>query len=135
MELLGKNLSLFKKTFNYYNNILACDIICQCLNCIQQIHKYGIVHRDIKPSNFCLCKDDEKKILLNYKNNKYFKHDINVYLIDFGLIKKISEKEIKSFENKELDSKGFIGTLTYASLNAHNKEELTKKDDLWSFFL
>ena len=134
MELLGKNLSLFKKTFNYYNNILACDIICQCLNCIQQIHKYGIVHRDIKPSNFCLCKDDEKKILLNYKNNKYFKHDINVYLIDFGLIKKISEKEIKSFENKELDSKGFIGTLTYASLNAHNKEELTKKDDLWSFF-
>ena len=131
MELLGKNLLLFKRTFNYYNNILAYDIIFQCLNCIQKIHNFGIIHRDIKPSNFCLYKEDEKKIILNYKNNVYFKHDFNVYLIDFGLVRKINEKGIK---NNEVNSNGFIGTLTYASLSAHNKEELSKKDDLWSFF-
>ena len=131
MELLGKNLYLFKKTFNYYNNILAYDIIFQCLNCIQKIHNVGVIHRDIKPSNFCLYKEDEKKIILNYKNNIYFKHDFKVYLIDFGLVRKINEKETK---NNDVNSNGFIGTLTYASLSAHNKEELSKKDDLWSFF-
>ena len=135
MELLGKNLSLFKKKFSYYNNILAYDILFQCLNCIQKIHNYGIIHRDIKPSNFCLNKEDEKKIILNYKNNIYFKHDINVYLIDFGLIKTINEKEKETnIDKNEVKENGFIGTLTYASLSAHNKEGLSKKDDLWSFF-
>ena len=89
MELLGKNLLLFKKSFNYYNNILAYDILLQCLNCIKSIHNLGLIHRDIKPSNFCLNKEDEKNLLLNYKKNIYFKNDINVYLIDFGLVKKI----------------------------------------------
>ena len=86
MELLGKNLLLFKKTFNYYNNILVYDILQQCLICIQKLHNFGFIHRDIKPSNFCLNKNDEKNIILNYKNSIFFKHDINVYLIDFGLV-------------------------------------------------
>ncbi len=134
MELLGKNLLLFKKSFNYYNNILAYDILLQCLNCIKSIHNLGLIHRDIKPSNFCLNKEDEKNLLLNYKKNIYFKNDINVYLIDFGLVKKILLNEENMIKNSEMNSRGFVGTLTYASMNAHNKEELTKKDDLWSFF-
>ena len=134
MELLGKNLILFKKTFKYYNNILVYDILLQCLNCIKKMHNFGFIHRDIKPSNFCLNKEDEKNIILNYKNNIYLKHDINVYLIDFGLVKKSEKKNENNNELKEPNIKGFIGTLTYASLSAHNKEELSKKDDLWSFF-
>ena len=134
MELLGKNLLNFKKTFNYYNNILVYDILLQCLNCIKNIHDFGFIHRDIKPSNFCLHKDDEKKILSNYKNNKYFKNEINVYLIDFGLVQKLNENKNKNIQITEMNKRGFIGTLTYASLNAHNKEDLSKKDDLWSFF-
>ena len=141
MELLGKNLLLFKKSFNYYNNILAYDIILQCLKCIQKIHNHGFVHRDIKPSNFCLHKEDEEKIISNYQNNIYFKHEINVYLIDFGLVQKIKNKNNTNLnieeENKNIcggSCNGFVGTLTYASMSAHKKEELTKKDDLWSFF-
>ena len=135
MELLGKNLLLFQKTFNYYNNILAHDIILQCLRCIQNIHNHGFIHRDIKPSNFCLHKQDEQNILSNYKNNIYFKNEINVYLIDFGLVKKINEKIACSNGNEEINNRRcFVGTLTYASMSAHNKEELSKKDDLWSFF-
>ena len=133
MELLGSNLLTFKKTFLYYNNILAYDILQQCLNCIQKIHNFGFIHRDIKPSNFCLCLEDEKNLFLNYKNNIYFRHDINIYLIDFGLVTKINEKK-EQFEKEEINTKGFIGTLTYASLNAHKREDLTKKDDLWSYF-
>ena len=134
MELLGKSLLLFKNSFNYYNNILAYDILSQCLNCIKIIHNYGFIHRDIKPSNFCLNLEDEKNIILSYKNNKYFKNDINVCLIDFGLVKKINRNKENKGENSDFQNKGFVGTLTYASMSAHNKEELSKKDDLWSFF-
>ena len=134
MELLGKSLLLFKNSFNYYNNILAYDILSQCLNCIKIIHNYGFIHRDIKPSNFCLNLEDEKNIILSYKNNKYFKNDINVCLIDFDLIKKINRNKENKGENSDFQNRGFVGTLTYASISAHNKEELSKKDELWSFF-
>ena len=130
MELLGKNLLLFKKTFHYYNKILAYDILQQSLICIQKLHNFGYIHRDIKPSNFCLSKSDENKLLLDYKNKIFFKHDINIYLIDFGLVTKINKEN----ENNEINNRGFIGTLTYASLSSHKREDLSKKDDLWSYF-
>ena len=133
MELLGKNLLTFKKSFKYYNNILSYDILIQCLKSIKQIHEKGYIHRDIKPSNFCLHIDEEKKILSNYKKYIYFEQDIKVYLIDFGLVKSTKNEDFINSENTTKNP-GFIGTLTYASLSAHNKEELGKKDDLWSFF-
>ena len=134
MELLGKNLLSFKKSFSYYNNLLNYEILIKCLQDIQKIHNAGYIHRDIKPSNFCLHKDDEKKIIYNYRNNIYFNHDIKVYLIDFGLMKKINnnEGETKNGDNGEKRG-GFVGTLTYASISAHKREELGKKDDLCSF--
>ena len=134
MELLGKNLLSFKKSFSYYNNLLTYEILIKCLQDIQKIHNAGYIHRDIKPSNFCLHKDDEKKIIYNYRNNIYFNHDIKVYLIDFGLMKKINnnEGETKKGDNEEKRG-GFVGTLTYASISAHKREELGKKDDLCSF--
>ena len=79
--------------------------------------------------------DDEKKIIYNYKHNIYFNHDIKVYLIDFGLVKKmVKNEEETQINEKEEKQNGFVGTYTYASLSAHKKEELGKKDDLWSFF-
>ena len=135
MELLGKNLLSFKKNFRYYNDLLAYEILIRCLQAIQKIHENGYIHRDIKPSNFCLDIDDEKKIIYNYKHNIYFNHDIKVYLIDFGLVKKmVKNEEETQINEKEEKQNGFVGTYTYASLSAHKKEELGKKDDLWSFF-
>ena len=134
MELLGKNLFSFKKSFGYYNNLLTYEILINCLQDIKMIHDAGFIHRDIKPSNFCLNIDEEKRIIYNYKNKIYFNHDIKVYLIDFGLVKKIRKNEV---EKQSIDngskSNGFVGTLTYASINAHKREELGKKDDLCSF--
>ena len=54
-------------------------------------------------------------------------------MIDFGLMKNTKNEENIILENKD-KNQGFVGTLTYASLSAHNNEELGKKDDLWSFF-
>ena len=135
MELLGKNLLTFKKSFGYYNNLLTYDILIKCLQNIRKIHETGYIHRDIKPSNFCLHVDDEKKIINDYNNNIYFDHDIKVYLIDFGLVQKITknEKETQKMEKGEKNN-GFVGTFTYASIHAHKRENLGKRDDLWSFF-
>lgn len=56
-----------------------------------------------------------------------------VYLVDFGLAKEhldpISFKPMEPRRNTD-----FRGTIPYASLNAHNKEELSRRDDIWSFY-
>jgi hypothetical protein len=56
-------------------------------------------------------------------------------LIDFGLVKKI-EKNEEETKNEGLGNgpNGFVGTLTFASPNVHNREKIGKNDDLWSFF-
>jgi len=55
-----------------------------------------------------------------------------VYLVDFGLSKlHLDEDGAVLPPRKKSD---FRGTIPYASLSAHFKCELGRKDDLWSFF-
>jgi len=64
----------------------------------------GYIHRDIKPSNFVVEKGKSR--------NK-------VYIVDFGLCRlHLNNKGVPIEERKNAD---FRGTVTYASLNAHNK--------------
>lgn len=131
MELLGKNLSNFKKTFRPFNLILSYDILLQALLAIQNLHSKGYIHRDIKPTNFVLGRNDENNLLQNY-NQGIIKHDVNIYMVDFGLAKNHLDENYIPF--KERTNTDFRGTLTYASLNAHYKKDLSRRDDLWSFF-
>lgn len=96
---------------------------------LKSIHEAGFIHRDLKPAN----------ILLGLGKNQY-----TVYLIDYGLTKRISE----SVTNTESYSpstkpKKMAGTPVYASINAHMATggkiscvnfpiEYLKKDDLES---
>jgi len=132
MELLGKNLGIFKKTFLNFNSILAYDILLQSITAIENLHNKGYIHRDIKPTNFVLGRNDEENLNKNYSLGLPI-NDINIYLIDFGLAKIHLDKENKPFPPRA--NTDFRGTLTYASLNAHNKMDLSRRDDLWSFFL
>ena len=131
MELLGKNLGIFKKTFLNFNSILAYDILLQSITAIENLHNKGYIHRDIKPTNFVLGRNDEENLNKNYSLGVPI-NDINIYLIDFGLAKIHLDKENKPFPPRS--NTDFRGTLTYASLNAHNKMDLSRRDDLWSFF-
>jgi tau tubulin kinase len=57
----------------------------------------------------------------------------NVYLVDFGLAKEhLDMNTSKPFQPRR--NTDFRGTIPYASLTAHLKKELGRKDDLWSFF-
>ena len=56
-----------------------------------------------------------------------------VYLVDFGLAKEHLDPLTKRpMEPRRITD--FRGTIPYASLHAHNKEELSRRDDIWSFF-
>lgn len=88
------------------------------LSSIQATHEAGILHRDIKPANFV-------KGGLGEDSN-------NLYLIDFGLAKEHLDQEGEAYPARTTTE--FRGTIPYASLAAHLKRELGRKDDLWSLF-
>lgn len=57
----------------------------------------------------------------------------NVYLVDFGLAKE--HLDMNTLEaHPQRRNTDFRGTIPYASLSAHLKKELGRKDDIWSFF-
>jgi serine/threonine protein kinase len=78
------------------------------------IHERGLVHRDVKPDNFLLG--------LGKKNNQ-------IYIIDFGFCKSFLNNN-KHIENKKTSN--LIGTPNFASINAHEFNELSRRDDLES---
>jgi serine/threonine protein kinase len=117
MELLGKNVSNYKKTKENFSDRLAYEILLQMLNAIEGLHQKGFLHRDIKPTNFVIGHDENSP---------------KIYMVDFGLSKLHLDRRGRALQpRKDTD---FRGTLTYASLNAHYKKELSRRDDLYSFF-
>ncbi len=53
-------------------------------------------------------------------------------MVDFGLAKQHLDKNGVPHEIRK--NTDFRGTITYASLNAHNKVDLARRDDMWSFY-
>jgi tau tubulin kinase len=53
-------------------------------------------------------------------------------LIDFGLARKYVDEDGKPMA-KRTDT-AFRGSTTYASVYAHRNEDLSRRDDLWSWF-
>lgn len=119
MEFLGPSLSTIRKRLPYGSFSLSTALraaYCTLQN-IEELHNNGIIHRDIKPSN----------ILLRHDRLHPFA------LIDFGLsrlYKDLSTNEIYPPRKKP----GFRGTVIYASIHAHNQEELSRRDDIISWF-
>jgi serine/threonine protein kinase len=112
LNLLGPSLQTLLKSKETFSLKLVLQIGLQIISTLKSIHDKDLVHRDIKPDNF---------LLGNNKNNKK-----QIYIIDFGFCKSIANI------NYSKKTTGLIGSLTYASLNAHNYNELSYRDDLES---
>ena len=115
MELLGKSLDiLFQEQKKKFSIKTVSMIGIQMLERIEFIHNKYIIHRDVKPDNFLMGLDTKSHI---------------IYLLDFGLSKKYrstkTKQHIKFTSNNKL-----TGTARYASINALNGNEQSRRDDL-----
>lgn len=119
LERLGSNLGvIMSKLPNHkYSMKSALMIINQSLERLKLIHEKGIIHRDMKPENLCI----------GYKGKEK-----NIYLIDFGLSKIISNDKRNQYLLNIKKEKIVIGTVRYISMNAHLGNEQSKRDDLES---
>ena len=113
INLLGNSLQDIKNKHFTFSLKLVLQIGIQIVSLIQSIHEKGLIHRDIKPENF----------LFGLNNHN------NIYLIDFGFCKTFIQND-KHIEEKKISN--LIGSRTYASINAHNYFELSRRDDLES---
>ncbi|EAY06068.1 CK1 family protein kinase [Trichomonas vaginalis G3] len=117
MEILGASLQNMRaiaprKRFSMYTTL---RIALESLIAIEEFHKHGYVHRDIKPGNFLIRNDPKYPICL----------------IDFGLCRKYIDENGKIIPPR--DEPGFTGTCRYASVHAHNYNELGRRDDIISW--
>lgn len=114
MDCLGRSLRHYAEVSTFYTRRVVLEIAIHVVVRLQELHAIGYIHRDVKPSNLLLGKDEP----------------YTVYLIDFGLSKRYilpDGTHITYREGVELN-----GTFQYASVNAHNGIEESRRDDLES---
>lgn len=112
IPLLGKSLNQLLIEKQVFSLHLIIQIGIQILYLLKAIHEKGLLHRDIKPDNFLLGIDNKQ-----------------LFLIDFGLCKSY----IKNGKHIEMiQTNSLIGSITYASINAHKCIQLSRRDDLES---
>jgi serine/threonine protein kinase len=114
IQLLGESLQSIKNKRDCFSLKLVLQIGIHIIELLKTIHEKGLVHRDIKPDNFLLGLDSDSK---------------RIFIIDFGFCKSYL------FDGKHVPQKrthNLIGSRTYASINAHNCIELSRRDDLES---
>jgi serine/threonine protein kinase len=90
------------------------NYLISILEIISRIHDAGIVHRDIKPENFMFSVSGEEKKL---------------HVIDFGL-SRFYMKGNSHVENTH--NRSIVGTIRYISLNVHEGDVYSRRDDIVS---
>ncbi|KAE9418113.1 hypothetical protein Angca_006757, partial [Angiostrongylus cantonensis] len=118
MDHCGSNLRELKKATpeDKFSMTTSLWIMERMVSGIQFIHSHGWLHRDVKPENFCIGDNEPHKL----------------YLIDFGISRFFRNTDGSYKERKPTSP--FHGTVRYASLNTHNRQDQCRWDDLWSIF-
>ena len=117
MDLLGQNLEdLYNYCAKNFTLKTIIMIIVQMIERLKHVHDNHYIHRDIKPENFLIGKDNTEK---------------TIYLIDFGLAKRYRD-EYTQIHIPLKENRNLTGTARYASCNAHNGLEQSRRDDMES---
>jgi serine/threonine protein kinase len=111
IDLLGDSLQTLMDKHKKIKLTTCLKIGIQIIELFYFLHDRGFVHRDIKPDNFLFGIGENKK---------------SIFLIDFGLCIFVADEDLDKV------SRNLIGSLKYASINAHSYKSLRRKDDLES---
>ena len=119
LELIGPSLSAILKNKSDHKFSLSTGLRASIhvLRSLKALHALGFIHRDIKPAN----------ILVRLCSG------LPLCLIDFGLVRVYRDQRTHAHLPPRQHT-GFRGTKTYASLNAHIQIDLSRRDDLISWF-
>jgi serine/threonine protein kinase len=116
INLLGESLRSIKDRSGYLSLSTVLKIGINMITLLETIHNKGLVHRDIKPENFLLGPNNDMD---------------HIHIIDFGFCRSyLLNGSHGHIPQKKTN--GIIGSLTYASLNAHARTELSRRDDMES---
>ncbi|TFK68559.1 kinase-like protein, partial [Pluteus cervinus] len=116
MDFLGESLGELVRRQKRINLRSSLLLVPQMLDALQHLHSHNLIHRDTKPDNF----------LLGVGENAG-----RVHLIDFGLAQYIRDP-LTNLHRPLKEKQGCIGTMWYASYNAHMELSLSRRDDLQS---
>ena len=117
MELLGTNLEeLFQSNGKKFSLKTVLMISRQIIDRLHHFHNNNFIHRDIKPQNFVIGRNENEHL---------------IYLVDFGLAKRYKE-EYTNFHIPLRQGIKLTGTIRFASCNAMNKKELSRRVDMES---
>ncbi|CDW55316.1 Tau tubulin kinase 1 [Trichuris trichiura] len=120
IQLLGPSLSQWRRCMPKKCFTVGTAIRCahQILCALEELHEAGYIHRDIKLSNIAPGLVSDSKF--------------GLFLFDFGLCRKyILDNGVHKDERASV---GFRGTSRYASINAHDCKDLSRRDDMMSLF-
>lgn len=120
MPLLGRDLSSLRneQKDQHFLRQTVVRLGILSVQAIQELHeKCGYISRDIKPGNFAI---------------GIGSNDRRVFLIDFGLARKFMDPNRNVIAPRK--DVGWRGTTRYGSLQAHLKQDLSRKDDVESWF-
>ena len=119
ISLLGDSINSHIQHNGKMDLAIVFTIGIKMLDLIKFIHEKGLIHRDIKPDNFLFGLNTDGTI-----------NTEKIYLIDFGFC-----KTYKTIEGEHVDEKPLtkiIGTPNYISLNIHNLQQPSRRDDVES---
>jgi len=119
LDLMGPSLQdLFNFIGSGFSLSTVLQIGHQIFDIIEYVHSCNFIHRDLKPANILIGRHERATEL---------------QLIDFGLAKRyFSHKTSQHIPYRKKQSSGVIGSARYASINAHDGIELSRRDDMES---
>ncbi|VDO27022.1 unnamed protein product [Haemonchus placei] len=101
-------------------NAAKCKHFCQLYDyAIEELHSIGFISRDIKPGNFA-------------PGHKATRQGRIIFMYDFGLARRYLDKNRNLIPSRK--EVGWRGTTRYGSLIAHKRMDLSRRDDIESWF-